>query len=88
MFENQREAEVAEANSELAKKKASWTKSAQVAEVEAAKVVALREAELQKEVEVLKALTMTEKLKAEHLSKASVEYETMVQEANWGLYQK
>ncbi|KAI9097938.1 hypothetical protein K1719_025709 [Acacia pycnantha] len=88
IFENQREAEVAEANSELAKKKASWTKSAQLAEVEAAKIVALREAELQKEVEVLNALTMTEKLKAEHLSKASVEYETKVQEANWGLYQK
>ncbi|KAK4274396.1 hypothetical protein QN277_017622 [Acacia crassicarpa] len=88
IFENQREAEVAEANSELATKKASLKNYAEVAEVEAAKAVALREAELQKEVEVLNALTMTEKLKAEHLSKASVEYEIKVQEANWGLYQK
>lgn len=78
VFENEREAEVAEANAELAKKKAAWTRAAQVAEVEAAKAVALREAELQKEVEMMNAMTMTEKLKAEFLSKASVEYETKV----------
>ncbi|XP_052172863.1 flotillin-like protein 4 [Diospyros lotus] len=88
VFENQREAEVAEANSDLAKKKAGWLKEAQVAEVVAAKAVALREAELQGEVERMNALTQTEKLKAEFLSKASVEYETKVQEANWDLYRK
>ncbi|KAM0009334.1 putative Flotillin family [Helianthus debilis subsp. tardiflorus] len=65
-----------------------WAKDSQVAEVEATKVVALREAELQKEVEIMNALTQTEKLKAEFLSKASVEYETKVQEANWELYRK
>ncbi|GFQ00436.1 flotillin-like protein 1 [Phtheirospermum japonicum] len=88
VFENQREAEVAEANAELAKKKAGWAKEAQVAEVEANKAVALRDAELQKEVEQMNALTRTEKLKAEFLSKASVEYETKVQEANSELYKK
>ncbi|KAJ7966223.1 Flotillin [Quillaja saponaria] len=88
VFENEREAEVAEANSDLAKKKAGWAKAAEVAEVEAAKAVALREAELQREVERMNALTRTEKLKAEFLSKASVEYETKVQEANWELYKK
>ncbi|GAB4854617.1 Flotillin-like protein 4 [Ancistrocladus abbreviatus] len=51
IFENEREAEVAEANAELLKKKAGWTKEAQVAEVESAKAVALREAELQREVQ-------------------------------------
>lgn len=78
IFENQREAEVAEANAELAKKKAGWAKDAQMAEVEATKAVALRDAELQKEVEAMNALTQTEKLKAELLSKASFEYETRV----------
>ncbi|CAK9185485.1 unnamed protein product, partial [Ilex paraguariensis] len=73
VFENQREAEVAETNAELAKKKAGWAKEAQV---EATKAVALREAELQRQVEVMNALTRTEKLKAEFLSKANVEYET------------
>ncbi|KAL2548614.1 Flotillin-like [Forsythia ovata] len=36
----------------------------------------------------MNAFTQTEKLKAEFLSKASVEYETKVQEANWDLYKK
>lgn len=88
VFENEREAEVARANADLAKKKAGWAKEAEVAEVEAAKAVALREAELQGEVERMNALTQTQKLKAEFLSKASVEYETKVQEANWDLYKK
>ncbi|XP_015885799.2 flotillin-like protein 4 [Ziziphus jujuba] len=88
VYENQKEAEVAAANSELAKKKAGWAREAQVAEVEASKAVALREAELQREVETMNAMTTTEKLKAEFLSKASVEYETKVQEANWNLYNK
>ncbi|XP_021769396.1 flotillin-like protein 3 [Chenopodium quinoa] len=88
IYENERLAEVAEANAELATKQASWTKETQVAEVEADKAVKLREAELQREVERMNALTQTEKLKAEFLSKASVEYETKVQEANWELYQQ
>ncbi|KAI3792100.1 hypothetical protein L2E82_05970 [Cichorium intybus] len=88
IFENQREAEVAEANAELAMKKAKWAKDSQLAQVVANKAVALREAELQKEVEIMNALTQTEKLKAEFLSKANVEYETKVQEANWELYRK
>lgn len=78
VYETQRDAEVAAANAELAKKKAGWSKEAQVAEVEAAKAVALREAELQREVERMNAQTHTEKLKAEFLSKASVEYDTKV----------
>lgn len=78
VYENQREAEMAKADAELAKKKAGWSMEAQVAEVEATKAVALREAELQMEVEKMNVLTKTEKLKAEYLSKASVEYDTKV----------
>ncbi|KAL7159231.1 hypothetical protein ABFS83_01G014300 [Erythranthe nasuta] len=88
IFENLREAELAEANADLAKKKAGWSREAQVAEIEANKAVALRDAELQKEVEEMNALTQTEKLKAQFLSKAGVEYETKAQEANWELYKK
>ncbi|KAM7256842.1 hypothetical protein ACFE04_012583 [Oxalis oulophora] len=88
IFENQKEADVAEANAELAMKKARWAQAAQLAEVEASKAVALREAQLQTEVEKKNALTQTEKLKADKLSKATVEYEIKVQEANWGLYKK
>ncbi|KAE8729684.1 Flotillin-like protein 1 [Hibiscus syriacus] len=88
VFENQREAEIAKANADLAKKKAGWSKEAQVAQVEATKAVALREAELQKEVEMMNAATMTEKLKSEFLSKASVDYDIKVKEANRELYKK
>ncbi|CAI0415246.1 unnamed protein product [Linum tenue] len=88
IYENLREAEVAEANAELAQKKAGWTQASRVAEVESEKAVALRDAELQREVERMNALATTEKLKAELLTKASVEYDTKVQEANWDLYNK
>lgn len=47
VFDNEREAKVVAANSELAKKQAGWAKKVQVAEVEAVNAVALREAELQ-----------------------------------------
>ncbi|MQL80738.1 hypothetical protein Taro_013197 [Colocasia esculenta] len=88
IFENQREAEVAKADAELATKKAGWAQHAQMAEVEATKAVAIREAELQMEVERRNALRQTEKLKADLLSKAVVDYEMKVQEANWELYEK
>lgn len=50
----------------------------QLEEVDEAKEVAIREAELQRKMEQKNALTRTEKLKAELLGKASVEYETKV----------
>lgn len=78
VFQNEKEALVAKADAALAIQKAALSQNSRVAEVEAAKAVALREAELQTEVEKMNALTRTEKLKAEFLSKASVEYETKV----------
>ncbi|KAI3923219.1 hypothetical protein MKW92_042884 [Papaver armeniacum] len=88
IFENLRDADVAEANAELATKKAGWAQLAELAQVESVKAVAIKEAELQRQVELKNALTQTEKLKAEYLSKASVEYDVKVQEANWELYKK
>ncbi|KAK4372095.1 hypothetical protein RND71_007479 [Anisodus tanguticus] len=99
IYENQREAEVAEANSILATKKAGWSQQAKMAEIEAQKAVAIREAVLQQEVERKNALTKTESLKAQHLSKATVDYEIKaslscrsllfwLQEANSVLYKK
>jgi hypothetical protein len=56
--------------------------------VKATKAVALHEAELQVEVEWQNASRQTEKLKAEQLSKAVVDYEMKVQQANWELYNR
>ncbi|KAL8138629.1 hypothetical protein V2J09_004630 [Rumex salicifolius] len=88
IFENQKEAEVAKASADLAAKKAGWAQSAQIAQVEAAKAVAIRDAELQGEVERQNACTRTQKLRADLLSEASVKYDIKVQEANWDLYKK
>ncbi|KAG6401747.1 hypothetical protein SASPL_138612 [Salvia splendens] len=57
-------------------------------ETESKKTVAIREAELQREVERMNALTTTEKLKADLLTKATVEFETKSQAANAVLYAK
>ncbi|KAG5631528.1 hypothetical protein H5410_003245 [Solanum commersonii] len=72
IYENRREAEVAEANSVLANKKAGWSQQAKMAKIEARKAVATREAVLQQEVERKNALTKTESLTAQHLSMATV----------------
>uniref|UniRef100_J3N3H5 Flotillin-like n=1 Tax=Oryza brachyantha TaxID=4533 RepID=J3N3H5_ORYBR len=88
VYENEREAEIAAAQAGLAMKKAGWEKQSKVAQVEAVKAVAIREAELQMEVERKNALRLTEKLKAEQLSKATVQYETQVQESNAALYSR
>ncbi|KAM0863194.1 hypothetical protein ACQ4PT_044752 [Festuca glaucescens] len=58
-IENAREADIAAARAELAMKKAGW-EQAKVAEVEAAKAVAICEAELQMEVERKNAMRQTE----------------------------
>jgi flotillin len=78
LFENAREAEVAKANAELAMKKAEWERKMKMEQVEAAKAVQLRDAELQIEVERRNAARQMEMLKAEHLTRAKVEYETKV----------
>jgi flotillin len=78
IFKNQKEGERAQSNAELATRNASWAQASELAQVEAKKAVALREAELQCQLERKNALTQTEKLKANMLSKASVEYEIKV----------
>ncbi|KAF6150881.1 hypothetical protein GIB67_020964, partial [Kingdonia uniflora] len=88
IFKNQREAEIAEANAQLATKKANWDRDTKMAEVEASKVIALKEAELQREVEFKNALTQTEKLRAQNLSKATIENEIKAHEAEWELFKK
>jgi len=78
IFENEKEAEVAKANAELAAKKAGWSRSAELAKVEAQQAVAIRKAELQTEVERKNALTKIEQLRAEKLSQATVNYDIKV----------
>ncbi|PON88519.1 Flotillin [Trema orientale] len=86
IFENQREGDVLESDTALATKKAECDKEAQLAKVEAKNTVDIRDAELKTKLEKKNAETQTEKLRANLLSKATVDYEIKVQEANWDLY--
>ncbi|KAF6140938.1 hypothetical protein GIB67_030149 [Kingdonia uniflora] len=88
IFKNQREDEIAEANAQLDTKKANWSRDTKIAEVKASKAISLIEAELQREVEFKNALTLTEKLRAQNLSKAIVTNKIKVQKAKWELLNK
>ncbi|KAF6157276.1 hypothetical protein GIB67_029895 [Kingdonia uniflora] len=78
IFKNQREPEIAEANAQLATKKVNWARDTKMAEVEASKAIVLIEVKLQREIELKNALTQTEKLRAQNLSKATVDNEIKV----------
>ncbi|KAJ3682320.1 hypothetical protein LUZ60_014893 [Juncus effusus] len=86
IFENERAADVAQANSNLAMKKANWERESKLAAVEAEKAVAIRDAELQMEVEKKNAERQIEKLKGELLTKATVDYNIKAKEAERDLY--
>ncbi|KAJ3682319.1 hypothetical protein LUZ60_014892 [Juncus effusus] len=88
IYQNEREAEVAKNNSELATKKAEWERQAKMKQVETAKAVAMRDAELQIEVEQRNAAKQKELLKADFLSKAKVDFETKMREADLELYKR
>jgi flotillin len=80
VFENERKAVATPTKADLATNKAAWDKQTKVPEVEASKAVAICEAELI-EVKRKNALRLTEKLKAEQLSMATVQYDTQVKKA-------
>ncbi|EXC24817.1 hypothetical protein L484_018533 [Morus notabilis] len=88
VFDNQNEGDVLESNNALATKKAQFDKETQLANVEAKNAVDIREAELKTVLEKKNAETQTEKLRANLLSKATVDYEIKVQEANWAVYKQ
>lgn len=88
IFENQRKGDVLESDAAFTKKKALCDKETKLANVEAKNAVDIRDAELKTDLEKKKAKTQTEKLRADLLSKAIVDYEIKVQEANWELYKK
>ena len=78
IFENQRKGDVLESDTALATKKALCDKETKLANVEAKNAVEVRDAELKTDLEKKKAKTQTEKLRADLLSKAIVDYEIKV----------
>eukprot|EP01018_Ginkgo_biloba_P030951 Gb_17374 [translate_table: standard] len=88
IYENQREAEIAEADARLATMKAQFSQQTEIAQIEATKRAEIRSAELKKELEIKNALAAMERMRAESLAKATVDYEAAVQAANTVFYEK
>ncbi|KAF9159712.1 hypothetical protein BGX21_002386 [Mortierella sp. AD011] len=86
IYTNERAIELAQANAALETKKAFYAQQTKVAHVESTKNAEIREAELDKTLEVKRAEAEMERLRATTLAKAQVEYEISVQVANAQLY--
>ncbi|KAF8960589.1 hypothetical protein BGZ46_001539 [Entomortierella lignicola] len=86
IYTNERAIELAQANAALETKKAFYSQQTKVAHVESTKNAEIREAELNKALEVKRAEAEMERLRATTLAKAQVEYEISVQTANAQLY--
>ncbi|CAI2162263.1 14520_t:CDS:2 [Funneliformis geosporum] len=86
IVENERKVQMAEAEMNLATKKSEFEKKTKVASIEASQSAKMREFELQKEVEERRLLSETERLRVQHVSKATAEFEAAKAIANAKLY--
>ncbi|KAL5578277.1 hypothetical protein UlMin_019976 [Ulmus minor] len=82
IFENQRQGDAAESDAALAKKKVMYEKDVQMAKVEAENSVKLEAAKLKKSLEMENFEAQTQTQRTNTLSKAIVDYEIQVQQAN------
>ncbi|GBB94764.1 hypothetical protein RclHR1_02410010 [Rhizophagus clarus] len=88
LVENERKASIAEAEMNLSTKESEFDKSKKIAEIEASQAAKIRESELQKQVEERRLLSETERLRVEHVAKATAEFEAAKANANAKLYAK
>lgn len=88
IFENTRKAEMALADAELAKKNAMWSQEVELAKIQSTNVAKIRDAELQRELELRRAQAEMERLRANEVVPATIGYEIAVQEAQASLVQR
>ncbi|KXS15524.1 hypothetical protein M427DRAFT_56627 [Gonapodya prolifera JEL478] len=88
VYENDRKEKVAFAAAQLATKQAEFDRQVRIAQIEADQAAAARRVELQRTVEQRRGETETERLRAEVLAKATVEFESNVKTADARLYAK
>src|SRR3954470_22258457 len=86
IIENKRKLQVAEAEMTLATKKSDYEKQIKIANIEASQAAKIRESELQKEVEERRLLSETERLRVQHVAKATAEFEAAKAVADAKLY--
>ncbi|CAG8632274.1 1708_t:CDS:2 [Paraglomus brasilianum] len=88
LVENQRKISIAEAEANLASKKSEYERKTKIAAIEAAQAAKMRDSELQKEVEEKRLLSETERMRVEHVAKATAEMEARKALANAKLYEE
>ncbi|KAJ3325759.1 hypothetical protein HDV06_003529 [Boothiomyces sp. JEL0866] len=88
VYEQNRKVEIVKAQTELETERTIFNNNVRIAEIEAEKRAAVRDAELQREVEIKKALVAQEKARAEKLSKTTVEAEMIQTLAAADLFKK
>ncbi|KAL5034481.1 hypothetical protein, variant 2 [Batrachochytrium dendrobatidis JEL423] len=86
VYENTRKIEIAKAEASLKTEQTRFENEVSIAKIEAVKHQAMRNAELEREVESRRALVMQETARAEKLSKAKVEAETIAALADAAFY--
>ncbi|KAI8911574.1 hypothetical protein EDD86DRAFT_264072 [Gorgonomyces haynaldii] len=86
VFEQSCEIEIANAKSKLAVERTAYDNTVDLAKIEADKKAQMRDAELQRELEVKRAMVLQEKERAEKMSKAVVDAEVIKCLADASLY--
>ncbi|KAJ3068303.1 hypothetical protein HK102_007205, partial [Quaeritorhiza haematococci] len=88
IYENTKKIEISQAETTLKTKQTEYDQQVQIAKIEAQKAAAMREAELQRDVESRRALVEQERLRAEKLATAKVGAEAIITTSDAHLYQK
>ncbi|KAJ3256499.1 hypothetical protein HK103_005497 [Boothiomyces macroporosus] len=88
VYEQNRQVEIVKAQTQLETEKTVFQNNVRLAEIEAEKRAAVRDAELQRDVEIKRALVAQEKARAEKLSKTTVEAEMIQTLAAADLFKK
>ncbi|RIB28717.1 hypothetical protein C2G38_2028286 [Gigaspora rosea] len=86
LIENERKISIAKAEMSLSTKKSEYSQQVKIAAIEADQAAKMRQAELEKEVEERRLLSETERLRVQHVAKATAEYEAAKAVANAKLY--
>lgn len=86
VYENERKAEMFQAQATLETRQAEYDRQVQTAQIEAKQAANMRQIELQRQYEEKRQLAETERLRADVVAKWKAEYEVSVQKANSELY--
>jgi len=86
VLETKRKSEKAKADAELTKKQTELDRDIQLAQIAAKRQAELRDAELQKDVETMKAATELERLRATDVTRSKIARETAQQKADGTYY--